>query len=238
MSNVTGLPPLDDGSHCHRRPGPFALGAALRAHSTTLRAIALRGRSRWGRPCALTRSHKRANPPRKGLPKGGRSLLQSDRAARPVRLHHPGPAASVRRRRSCGARLSHVIPLITHKPRILTQPLRTALGTVAGAVSPGQAVALAVLTFAGVAAFGITPDTALDPVAVRSVSRPLALPTLVPDDAPDGPYWREERVQRGDTIGSLLARAAVDDPDAMSFLRTDPSARDLYQLRPGRSLRV
>ena len=137
-----------------------------------------------------------------------------------------------------GARLSHVIPLITHKPRILTQPLRTALGAVGGAVSPGQAVALAVLTFAGVAAFGITPDTALDSVAVRRVSRPLALPTLVPDDTPDEPYWREERVRRGDTIGSLLARAAVDDPEAMNFLRTDPSARDLYQLRPGRPLRV
>jgi len=116
--------------------------------------------------------------------------------------------------------------------------LRTALGAVAGAVSPGQAVALAVLTFAGVAAFGITPDTALDSVAVRSVSRPLALPTLVPDDAPDEPYWREERVQRGDTIGSLLARAAVDDPAAMEFLRNDPSARALYQLRPGRALKV
>ena len=113
--------------------------------------------------------------------------------------------------------------------------MRTALGTVAGAVSPGQAVALAVLTFAGVAAFGITPDTALDSVAVRSVSRPLALPTLVHDDAPDDPYWREERVQRGDTIGSLLARADVDDPAALTFMRTNAAARPLYQLRPGRN---
>jgi murein DD-endopeptidase MepM/ murein hydrolase activator NlpD len=105
-------------------------------------------------------------------------------------------------------------------------------------VSPGQAVALAVLGFAGVAAFGITPDTTLDTVPVQRVSRPLAVPALVSDDAPADPYWREERVQRGDTIGSLLARASVDDQDAMTFLRTDSSARDLYQLRPGRPLRV
>ena len=45
-------------------------------------------------------------------------------------------------------------------------------------------------------------------------------------------------MQRGDTIGSLLARASVVDPDAMEFLRTDPSARALYQLRPGRAVRV
>jgi hypothetical protein len=36
-------------------------------------------------------------------------------------------------------------------------------------------------------------------------------------------YWREERVQRGDTIGSLLARAAVDDSEAIEFLRTEPA---------------
>ena len=45
-------------------------------------------------------------------------------------------------------------------------------------------------------------------------------------------------MRRGDTIGSLLARAGVDDPAAMAFLRTDPAARPLYQLRPGRPLRV
>ena len=45
-------------------------------------------------------------------------------------------------------------------------------------------------------------------------------------------------MQRGDTIGSLLARAGVDDAAAMQFLRTDPVARPLYQLRPGRPVRV
>ena len=125
-------------------------------------------------------------------------------------------------------------PLITHKPKILAQPVRA----IARSLSPGQALAVAVLCFAGVAAFGITPDTALDTVAVRHVSRALPVPALALSDAADDHYWREERVQRGDTIGSLLARAAVDDSEAMEFLRTDPSARALYQLRPGRALKV
>lgn len=95
-----------------------------------------------------------------------------------------------------------------------------------------------VLGLAGVAAFGITPDTTLDAVSVQRVSRALPLPQLAPSVEASDPYWHEARVERGDTIGSLLARAAVDDPAAMEFLRTDPSARALYQLRPGRPLKV
>ena len=51
-------------------------------------------------------------------------------------------------------------------------------------------------------------------------------------------YWREDRVRRGDTIGGVLARLGVDDPQALLFLRTNPSARPLYQLRPGKPLTV
>ena len=82
------------------------------------------------------------------------------------------------------ARLLHVIPLSTHKSRILAQALRAALHAVAHALSPGQALAVAVLGFAGVAAFGITPDTALDPAAVRKVSRALPVPAFVLDTEP------------------------------------------------------
>ena len=109
---------------------------------------------------------------------------------------------------------------------------------VARSLSAGQALAIAVLGLAGVAAFGITPDTSLDAVSVHNVWRALPMPAIAPDDQPAERYWREERVQRGDTIGSLLTRASIDDPDAMEFLRTDPSARALYQLRPGRALKV
>jgi murein DD-endopeptidase MepM/ murein hydrolase activator NlpD len=136
------------------------------------------------------------------------------------------------------ARLLHVISLITHKPRILAQPLRSALRAVVHALSPGQALAIAVLGLAGVAAFGITPDTTLDSVPVHNITRALPVPDLAISDDPQDRYWREERVQRGDTIGSLLARASVDDAEAMEFLRTDAAARPLYQLRPGRALKV
>lgn len=105
-------------------------------------------------------------------------------------------------------------------------------------LAPGQALAVTILALSGVAAFGITPGTTLDTTPTHPVTRMLVLPAIASADMPDGHYWREERVRRGDTIGSLLARAGVYDPAAMTFLRTDPAAKPLYQLRPGRTLRV
>ena len=132
----------------------------------------------------------------------------------------------------------HLLPLRAHKPRILSQAFGVAARSLARLVSPGQGLAIVVLGLAGVAAFGITPDTTLDASAVRNIRRALPLPTLTELGTPDEQYWREERVERGDTIGSLLARAAVVDPDALEFVRTDPTARALYQLRPGKPLQV
>jgi murein DD-endopeptidase MepM/ murein hydrolase activator NlpD len=129
-------------------------------------------------------------------------------------------------------------PLRAHKLRILSQPLRAAARAFAHLISPGQALAIAVLGLAGVAAFAITPNTAVDTPFVRTISRTLALPAVADSEPPDQRYWREERVERGDTIGSLLARASVVDADAMTFLRADPAARALYQLKPGRPLQV
>jgi len=88
-----------------------------------------------------------------------------------------------------------------------------------------------------VAAFGTAPDTVLETVTTRVVERALPLPSI--KEADEGStYWREERFQRGDTLGSLLARAGVNDAAAMQYLRTDPAARPLYQLRPGGPVQV
>ena len=87
------------------------------------------------------------------------------------------------------------------------------------------------------AAFGTAPDTVLDTVPTRVIERVLPRP-VVKDEDEISTYWREERVQRGDTLGSLLARAGVNDAEAMQYLRTDPAARPLYQLKPGRPIQV
>lgn len=102
-----------------------------------------------------------------------------------------------------------------------------------------HAIAAVVLPFVGVvAAFGIAPDTLTEKVEVAKVVEEVALPLPDPVAAADETYWREERIRRGDTIASLLARLQVDDPDAVGTLRSTREAKTLYQLVPGRAVRA
>jgi murein DD-endopeptidase MepM/ murein hydrolase activator NlpD len=123
---------------------------------------------------------------------------------------------------------------ILSKLRILAQTLKN----IGGHVAPGRLVAAIVLMGAGiVAAFGLAPGTLLRDMPTQLVRRDLVSPVLSPLARDEG-YWREERIQRGDTIGSVLARLSVSDHAAQNFLRSDPRARTLYQLKPDKSVRV
>ncbi len=103
-----------------------------------------------------------------------------------------------------------------------------------------RAALVLVLSFLGVvAAFGIAPGTITEPVPTTRVIEEVALPAFGADAAADADYWREERMQRGDTMTSLLSRLTVDDPEAERFLRAAPEARVLYRyLAPGRTVRA
>jgi murein DD-endopeptidase MepM/ murein hydrolase activator NlpD len=103
-------------------------------------------------------------------------------------------------------------------------------------VTLGQWLFTALLAGGAVAAFALAPTDDPAPVPRMAVVRDLPVPRA--EAREPSVYWHDEHVERGDTIGSLLARAGVDDDAAFNFLRTDPSARALYQLRPGRALRL
>jgi len=97
---------------------------------------------------------------------------------------------------------------------------------------------VAALPFFGVvAAFGIAPDTVPEPVELQHVVEEIALQAPAPV-AEVSRFWREERIQRGDTVASVLARLSVNDPEAFSYLLQAKDVRSLYQLIPGRSIRV
>jgi murein DD-endopeptidase MepM/ murein hydrolase activator NlpD len=109
-----------------------------------------------------------------------------------------------------------------------------------GRVSRRALIAMGVLPLLGVvAAFGIAPDTATETVVLHRLVQDIRLPVAV-ESAPEASarYWREERIQRGDTIGSLLARLQVTDPAAVAYLRGVRHVRSLYQLVPGRTVRA
>ena len=98
------------------------------------------------------------------------------------------------------------------------------------------AALIALPCFGVVAAFGIAPDTIVETALVKTVVEELTLPPLTPADEDIPAFTREERIQRGDTVASLLARLEADDPAALKFLRDH--AKALYQLIPGRTVRV
>jgi len=127
-----------------------------------------------------------------------------------------------------------LVETFSHKRAML--PQRDA--KLAGRVRPGFLALIAVVAAGGiVAAFGFAPDTVSDTVATERIMRDLPLPEIATTTLKDG-FWREERVRRGDTLGQMLARLGADDPDAWRFLHTHADARPLYQLRPGKSLRL
>ena len=102
-----------------------------------------------------------------------------------------------------------------------------------------RVAAMLLLPFIGVvAAFGIAPDTVTEPVVQARIVQEVDLPYLHPENNAGEGYWREERLQRGDTLATLLGRLGVDDAEALEFLRTRRSARAFYQIVPGRTMRA
>jgi murein DD-endopeptidase MepM/ murein hydrolase activator NlpD len=91
--------------------------------------------------------------------------------------------------------------------------------------------------FGMVAAFGTAPSS-LELEGLRQpVVEQLALPPLQTEDFAGDVFVREERVQRGDTVASLLARLGVADTAALNFLRSNGKAAAVYrQLSPGKSV--
>ena len=98
---------------------------------------------------------------------------------------------------------------------------------------------IAALPFFGVvAAFGIAPDTVPEPIDLQHVVEQVAISLPPPGTDADSRFWREERIQRGDTVASILARLGVTDSEASSYLLQAKDVRSLYQLIPGRSVRA
>lgn len=92
--------------------------------------------------------------------------------------------------------------------------------------------------FGIVAAFGIAPETDTRQIPVRTVVESLQLPASVSSSSAAGSYWHEERIQRGDTISTLLDRLNVNDEDISGFLQSAKNSQSLRQLVPGKIVRA
>ena len=93
-------------------------------------------------------------------------------------------------------------------------------------------VTLAVPLFGVVAAFGTVRD-APEPVPVRDILETLALTATPVGDLGTIIYFREERIQSGDTLTTLLERLGADGSEAAEFSRSSQAVRSFRLLRPG-----
>jgi len=86
-----------------------------------------------------------------------------------------------------------------------------------------------------VAAFGTAPTTAEIEGVRQSVIEQLAPPQAEASDVSTEIFVREEIVQRGDTVASLLSRLGVVDSEAQAFMRKTPGAAVISrQMGPGK----
>lgn len=103
-----------------------------------------------------------------------------------------------------------------------------------------SALFFAVCAFGAVGVAPMAPDAADLPV--KKITQQLELPQLDEQVAAlaagEQHFIREEKVQRGDTLGALLLRLGVDDDEANQFIKSDALARNLLQVRPGKTVRV
>ncbi len=120
------------------------------------------------------------------------------------------------------------------KSGILAQPVVERLKRHRWAFAAGGG--LAALGMA--AAVAVVPSGADDAaLKVQTVVENLRLNDTRPLDLGITTFMREERIQRGDTLGAVLARMGVQDVEATNFIRGHAAAQVMHrQLAPGKTV--
>lgn len=125
------------------------------------------------------------------------------------------------------------------------QQLRSRVSLLLGTSSKKRVISASAL-FLAVCAFGAAAVAPLAPDAsdlpVRSVAQELALPDLTAQiralERSPQTYVQEEKVRPGDTLATLLGRLGVDDAKAADFIKSNPVARDVLRLKPGKRIQA
>ncbi|MEE8209030.1 MAG: peptidoglycan DD-metalloendopeptidase family protein [Nitrosomonadaceae bacterium] len=90
--------------------------------------------------------------------------------------------------------------------------------------------------FGMVAAFGIVPNTPLDNIPVQKIVLDLSLPNIPQANDANIKLWRQERIQRNDSVASLLARLKISNQDMTNFLRDARNIKIMRRLVPGKTI--
>lgn len=88
-----------------------------------------------------------------------------------------------------------------------------------------------------VTAFAVAPSDTVTSLRLQTVVEQLGAPSTAILAAGQHSFLREERVERGDTLASLLSRLEINDREAFDFIRTHSVAQVIArQLRPGKTV--
>jgi murein DD-endopeptidase MepM/ murein hydrolase activator NlpD len=90
--------------------------------------------------------------------------------------------------------------------------------------------------FGVVAAFGIVPDTPLEDIPVQRIVLDLPLPNIPQTNDADIILWQQERIQRSDSVASLLARLKINSEDKSGFLHDARNIKTMRRLVPGKTI--
>ena len=103
-----------------------------------------------------------------------------------------------------------------------------------------SALFLALCAFGAAGVAPMAPDASDLPV--KSIVQELELPTLTEQVARLTPspqtFINEERVRSGDTLATLMQRLGISDDAATAFIKTDPIARGMLQLKAGKRVQA
>ncbi len=90
--------------------------------------------------------------------------------------------------------------------------------------------------FGMVAAFGIVPNIPLEYIPVQKIVLDLSLPDIPQTADANMIFWRQERIQRNDSVASLLARLKINNQDTTNFLRDARNIKAMRRLVPGKTI--
>ena len=92
-------------------------------------------------------------------------------------------------------------------------------------------VALSTLPLLGVVtAFGLVPQNNLDLSSIKATTEEIVLPEVTDEKPSEASFWRNERIQRGDTVAEVLRRLNIEDSAASDYLRQSDDAASFRKL--------
>ena len=90
--------------------------------------------------------------------------------------------------------------------------------------------------FGVVAAFGIAPDAPLKDIPVQEIVLDLPILNIPQTNDADIILWQQERIQKNDSVASLLSRLKVNKEDKSKFLHDARNIKTMRRLVPGKTI--